>query len=305
MDSKKIQVKLAGIGFAFLLAVGGCSAPPVQSSKTGSSSTVRGPLKIGQLKIIDAHIHTAFNGNTDPEIGIPYSKETLLKEFKEAGVVGAVSMMSRKGLGFDESLRENGVRFCVGLSEKPNYTEIEAGLRTKRYHCIKIYLGYIHKFAHDVIYRPAYQLARKYKVPMVFHTGDIYDIDGKLKYSDPMTIDEMAVEYRDVNMVIAHLGNPWITTAAEVAYKNPNVYLEASAILIGKLERFTPEQIEEQLVKPIRWVFTYIENPNKLMFGTDWPLTSIRPYLEAFQNAIPPEHWQAVFHDNAARVYGF
>jgi hypothetical protein len=41
------------------------------------------------------------------------------------------------------------------------------------------------------------------------------------------------------------------------------------------------------------------------MFGTDWPLTDIGPYLEAFKRAIPREHWKAVFHDNAARVYGF
>ena len=38
---------------------------------------------------------------------------------------------------------------------------------------------------------------------------------------------------------------------------------------------------------------------------SDWPLVRIEPYLRAFARAIPREHWQAVFHDNAARVYGF
>jgi len=58
-------------------------------------------------------------------------------------------------------------------------------------------------------------------------------------------------------------------------------------------------------VKPLRWIFGYVNDPTKLMFGTDWPLTEIGPYLEVFKRAIPKEHWKAVFHDNAARVYGF
>jgi len=39
------------------------------------------------------------------------------------------------------------------------------------------------------------------------------------------------------------------------------------------------------------------------MFGTDWPLVSIKPYVEAHKRAIPKEHWRAVFHDNAVRVF--
>ena len=59
------------------------------------------------------------------------------------------------------------------------------------------------------------------------------------------------------------------------------------------------------MVRPLRWIFGYVNDPSKLMFGTDWPLTEIGPYLEVFKRAIPKQHWQAVFHDNAARVYGF
>jgi predicted TIM-barrel fold metal-dependent hydrolase len=41
------------------------------------------------------------------------------------------------------------------------------------------------------------------------------------------------------------------------------------------------------------------------MFGTDWPLTAMKPYLDAYKKAIPQEHWKAVFHDNAVRVFKF
>ena len=41
------------------------------------------------------------------------------------------------------------------------------------------------------------------------------------------------------------------------------------------------------------------------MFGSDWPLNDIAAYVRAFKRAIPEEHWRAVFHDNAARVFKF
>ncbi len=39
------------------------------------------------------------------------------------------------------------------------------------------------------------------------------------------------------------------------------------------------------------------------MFGSDWPLVEMKSYAEAYQRAIPREHWPAVFHDNAVRVF--
>src|SRR5690606_37297494 len=137
----------------------------------------------------------------------------------------------------------------------------------------------------------AYKLAEKYDVPVVFHTGDTYDQDGLLKYSDPLTIDEVAVKHRKVNFVIAHMGNPWIQSAAEVAYKNPNVYIDISALLIGDLRKTSAEDMEEYVIKPIKWAFGYTEDPSKLMYGTDWPLTEMSAYIAAVKKAIPREHW--------------
>ncbi|MES2962960.1 MAG: amidohydrolase family protein, partial [Bdellovibrionota bacterium] len=180
---------------------------------------------------------------------------------------------------------------------------LESQLKSGRYGCIKVYLGYIYQYAYDKNYEPAYKLAEKYDVPVVFHTGDTYDVDGLLKYADPLTIDEVAVKHRKVQFVIAHCGNPWIQSAAEVAYKNPNVSLECSALLIGDLSESGPEAVEKLLVEPIRYVFTYVEDPSKLMFGTDWPLIHIKDYLEAYKRAIPKQHWKAVFNDNARRIF--
>ena len=254
------------------------------------------------LRIIDAHTHTDFDGKPEATSKIPNTKEEYLRELKEAGVVGAVSHSPPDKWDI-EDLRSEGVVECAGLKAHVNAAKLEQALKSGRFGCIKIYLGYVHQWAYDKNYEPAYKLAEKYNVPVVFHTGDTYSTVAKLKYADPLTIDEVAVEHPKVTFVIAHCGNPWIESAAEVAYKNPNVYLDGSAFLIGDLSKTKPETIDQYLVRPVAFVFGYVDDPKKLMFGTDWPLVNIKQYEDAFKRAIPKEHWQAVFHDNAARVF--
>lgn len=268
-----------------------------------SSITRRTEQTDPNLKIIDAHLHTHFKGTAHEWSGRFDSRESLLKEMAENNVVGAVSHTELYEKDYHPGLDANGIIHCAGVGPKIQVARLEKGLKAGHFRCIKIYLGYVAQYASDKNYDPVYSLAAKYKVPVVFHTGDTYDKDGLLKYSDPLTIDEVAVKHRGVNFVIAHMGNPWIQSAAEVAYKNPNVYIDVSALLIGDLTKTSAEDMEEYVVKPIRWAFGYAEDPGKLMFGTDWPLADMKSYIAAVKRAIPREHWSAVFHDNAVKVF--
>jgi uncharacterized protein len=277
------MVKVAGTATILLALGAGCARP--------------------DLPIIDAHTHTRFDGKPERTSKIVVSEEQYLREWAEAGVVGAVSHTSATGEGYVDHLRARHVVFCAGIGPTVDTARIEAGLRSGQLGCLKIYLGYVHQWAYDPAYEPAYALAEKYDVPVVFHTGDTYASGALLKYADPLTVDQVAVAHPRVRFVIAHAGNPWIESAAEVAYKNPNVYLDGSAFLIGDLRKLSPETVDRYLVRPIAWIFGYLQDPSKLLFGTDWPLTGIAPYVEAFKAAIPREHWRAVFHDNAARVF--
>ncbi|MBP7148717.1 MAG: amidohydrolase family protein [Acidobacteria bacterium] len=277
--------------FVAAFVAGGCASAP---RPAGSPAP--------PLAVIDAHVHTRFDGQPDASTAL-YTREGLAAELRANHVVGAVAM-DHAGQPF-EDLVDLGVVHCLGIGESIDPGALDVALATGNYRCIKIYLGYVQRFAYDQAYEPVYQLARRHRVPVVFHTGDTDSAGAKLKYADPLTIDEVAVDHPDVTFVLAHAGNPWIESAAEVAYKNLNVVIDGSAFVIGDLDRLPPETIEEYAVRPIRWIFGYVGDPRKLMFGTDWPLVRIAPYLRAFQRAVPREHWRAVFHDNAARVYGF
>lgn len=281
-----------------LVLVSGCSS----ASKERFVRVAPENRENSELKVIDAHTHTEFTNKPEPVTGIPMTREEYLKEFKEANIVAAIAH-THQGKNDYFDMRSEGVMSCVGVSGKPDLKDAEEGLKSGKYGCIKIYLGYVHQWASDKNYQPLYKLAEKFDVPVVFHTGDTYSVKGKLKFADPLTVDEVAVDHPKVRFVIAHCGNPWIESAAEVAYKNPNVYLDGSAFLIGDLDKQPKEKVEKYVVGPLKWIFGYLEDPTKLMFGTDWPLNHIAPYLNAFKRAIPKEHWNAVFHDNAARVF--
>jgi len=255
------------------------------------------------LRIIDAHVHTYFTGQPDSASGIPDTRAAFLAALEAAGAVGAVAHTRPGGEGWAD-VSDRGVIHCLGVAARVDSAAVADGLASGRFRCLKIWLGYEQQYAYDPAYKPAYRLAERFDVPVVFHTGDTSSSTAKLKYADPLTLDEVAVDHPNVTFVIAHAGYPWIESAAEVAYKNPNVFIEASAFAVGSLDSEPNGWVDEYVVRPIAWIFGYIEDPSKMMFGSDWPLVDIAEYAAAYRRAIPREHWQAVFHDNAARVFG-
>lgn len=256
-----------------------------------------------RLPVVDAHVHAAFTPDGSGGVGIPNTRSSLMEAWAGSNVVGAVVHLPMGT--YQPTATLPGARYCAGVPEEPDADALERALAAGRIHCVKIRLGYVHRWASDSAYEPVYALAARFGVPVVFHTGDTWSSRAKLKYADPLTVDAVAVDHPDVTFVIAHCGNPWIESAAEVAYKNPNVVLECSAMLTGDMAALDPADVDTYVIEPIRWIFGYVEDPSKLMFGTDWPLVDVASYAEAYRAAIPPEHWRAVFHDNAARVFGF
>ena len=248
-----------------------------------------------RLPIIDVHTHPEFEGK-------PAERRRFFEQWDEAGLVAAVGILHTHD-GTTPNLGDRDVMYCAGLIGPINIEALEKGLQQGKYGCIKIYLGYEPYWASDARYTPVYDLAEKYDVAVVFHTGDTDRRTALLKYADPLTIDEVAVAHPKVRMVIAHGGNPWIESAAEVAYKNANVYLDGSAFLTGDLRKQPREKVDTYFVKPLTWIFGYVEDPHKLMFGSDWPVTNIPSAVEAFKRAIPEKYWGDVFCGNAVRVF--
>jgi uncharacterized protein len=173
-------------------------------------------------------------------------------------------------------------------------------LREGRIKGLKLYPGYEPFYVHDPRMRVVYELAGEFGVPVMIHTGDTYDPQGRIKYSHPIEVDEVAVDFRDVTFVICHLGNPWITDAMEVIYKNPNVVGDISGFTLGQFE----ERFERFMLQQVNEVVAFAGDPSKLLYGTDWPICDMGSYIRFVNNLnLTPEENDLIFWRNAARLF--
>lgn len=143
---------------------------------------------------------------------------------------------------------------------------------------IKLYPGYDKYAINDPSLEQVFRIAAKYDVPVLIHTGDTYAPTAKVRQAHPLLVDDVAVDYPDTKFVMCHLGNPWFQDTAEVLYKNDNVYADISGLTLGdeigyEFERYVSMRVKEMV--------TYMGDPGtQLLYGTDWPLVAMKPYLK-------------------------
>lgn len=281
------------------------------------------------MSIIDIHVHfsniESFRQTADEVSLIDYSAAGLQQEFAQNDVVLGVGMgvteqtggafpdhHSPNPMGLDlEETVPDFLMECVGINPRrlvegdpvKELDRIEERLRDGQVAGIKLYAGYYHYYVHDKVYGPVYELARQYKLPVVIHTGDTYSMNGLLKYSHPLTVDELALQQRDVTFMLCHLGDPWVMDAAEVVSKNPNVYADLSGLVVGDREKFDRFMNEQLFMDHFRRALIYADHYDKMLFGTDWPLAQIGLYAEFIRRLVPERYHHAVFYQNALDVF--
>jgi len=166
---------------------------------------------------------------------------------------------------------------------------------------IKLYPGYEDYAITDPSLESVFRIAAKHQVPVMIHTGDTYSKKAKLRNAHPLLVDDVAVDYPDVNFVICHLGSPWFQDTAEVLYKNHNVYADMSGLVLGEFS----DAFERYTAQRVRDMFLFMGDPaRQLMYGSDWPLVRMKPYLK-FVNSLDltPEQFAAVTGGTAANLF--
>jgi uncharacterized protein len=168
---------------------------------------------------------------------------------------------------------------------------------------IKLYPGYLPFYPHDRRLEPVFEYAARRRIPVLFHQGDTMDPDGLVKFSRPIELDEVAVRYREVQFVLCHLGNPWVEEAAEIVYKNSNVFTDTSGLLASPRVPYFPRMLERARRRLLNAIVT-IGNPDRILFGSDWPLESIATAVELIDRLdLPAEDREAILGRNAARLF--
>lgn len=185
--------------------------------------------------------------------------------------------------------------------ETGHLDELRAYVQEGKLRGLKLYPGYQPFYPGDAKWEPAYAFAAEHRIPVMVHTGDTYTPDGKVMYSHPIHMDAVAVDHRDVNFVICHLGNPWIRDCMEVVYKNGNVYADISGLVLGKFS----DRFETYMRKQVQEMLLFGVDPNKVLYGTDWPIASMDSYLEFMRQLAAPEaEKKKILGENALQLYG-
>jgi predicted TIM-barrel fold metal-dependent hydrolase len=178
--------------------------------------------------------------------------------------------------------------------------ELRDYVQAGKVRALKLYPGYQPFYPSDAKWAPAYEFAAEHRIPVMIHTGDTYSPRGRLKYSHPLHVDEVAVDCPDVQFVICHLGNPWIRDCMEVVYKNANVHTDISGLTLGVFE----DRFEVYIRKQVQEMLHYGVEPDAVLFGTDWPISSMESYLEFMDElAIPERDKRKILAENAIELF--
>ena len=149
-------------------------------------------------------------------------------------------------------------------------------------------------FPNDRMAYPLYELIAGHRLPATFHSGHSGIGSGmrgggglRLKYSNPMHLDDVAADFPDMTIIIAHPSWPWQDEALSVCLHKPNVYIDLSG--------WSPKYFPPQLVR-------YANGPLKqrMLFGSDYPLITPERWLSDFKDAgFKPQVHDLILRRNA------
>lgn len=155
-----------------------------------------------------------------------------------------------------------------------------------------------HFFANDMRFYPLWDEVQRQELPILFHGGMAAAGAGtpggmgfKLKYGEPMILDDVAADFPELNIICAHPTWPWTDQSLAIARHKANFYIDLS----GWAPKYFPPQVIQQVNSLLQ---------DKALFGSDWPAISVERWLEEFeQYDIKPEVRQKVMLDNAKKLF--
>lgn len=154
-------------------------------------------------------------------------------------------------------------------------------------------------FPNDRLAYPLYEVFAEARLPVLFHTGHSGIGSGmpggggvRLKYGHPMPIDDVAVDFPDMPIILAHPSFPWQDEAISVCLHKPQVYIDLSG--------WSPKYFSPTLVQ---YANTLLKH--KVLFGSDYPLLTPDRWLSDFEKiGIKDEVRPLILKENAVRLFG-
>jgi len=153
---------------------------------------------------------------------------------------------------------------------------------------------------HDLAY-PVYEVAQELGIPVVMHAGMTWEPGVRLGYSQPMLLEEVVADFPGLNLVIAHMGWPWVLEAVTLALKYPNVYLDTSCLYFDSPRDFIRFVFTRQI--SLTWIERTLRH--QVVFGSNYPRVEIKNMAAAIRElGLSEGCLRLVFSENARTLLG-
>ncbi len=263
------------------------------------------------IKIIDSHVHISLYDDNAKSLQEAFA--VFLQEMNRYAISGAIiipdNIESNDNIAdLDKAIELIGERknlFLLGSpqiiqrgsSESEKYKKL---LEEGRIKGIKFFPGHDPHYPTDERCLPYYELCQKLDAPVLFHTGENSGDSECARWNDPKYIVEIAKKYPKLKVIITHYYWPKIDYCYEITKDVPNIYFETAAMADAEVIEKSGgiEKVREILRK------TIIDRPDKVIFGTDWPMCIIDEHIKLIKSLnLNSEIETAVFSENAKNIY--
>jgi len=168
--------------------------------------------------------------------------------------------------------------------------ELERWVTDHGFRGLKLYPTYQQFYPNESRLYPLYAKAQELGIPVMLHVGSSVFTGSRLKYGDPIYLDDVAVDFPGLRLVQSHSGRPfWYEKAFALARLHQNVFMEVAGLPPQKLLTYFPEL--ERLA-------------DKVIFGSDWPgVPTLKENIQAIQHLpIGEDAKHKILGGNAARL---
>jgi predicted TIM-barrel fold metal-dependent hydrolase len=271
------------------------------------------------MPLVDFHLHAYdfpvsappfFIEFMDRELGRPFTAfveehsttASYLSLLDEAGVDYGVVLAElapiTSAIGSNETvarLSKGSPRLIPFASINPYLTarpdlELERLVTNHGFRGLKLYPTYQYFYPNDAMLYPLYAKAQELGIPLKWHSGSSVFPASRLKYGDPLYLDDVAVDFPDLTVIITHSGRPfWYDRAYALARFHANVYMEIAGLPPQRLLTYFPDL--ERVA-------------DKVLFGSDWPsVPTIKKNIETIRGLpLSDEAKAQILGGNAARI---
>ena len=279
-------------------------------------------IDVDSIRAVDVHVHIEHGGEETPadraakkyfgDSGASQDRRALADYYRSRKIACVVfpvdeTLSGRPPVSNDsvaEFADENSDIAIAFASINPHrgrqgVEEARRLLATGKIHGLKLHPPIQEFSPNDRIAYPLYEVFAEARLPVIFHTGHSGIGTGmpggggiRLKYGNPMPIDDVAVDFPDMPIIMAHPSFPWQDEAISICLHKPQVYIDLSG--------WSPKYFSPTLVQ---YANTLLKH--KVLFGSDYPLLTPDRWLADFEKIdIRDEVRPLILKGNAVRLLG-